>query len=114
MTTEGESQEVEASSEISAGLGRDALLERLRWIASDFNWKRITTAQAKSTVPTLVDAIKTIEKEKALAEIAEKLASALDGYIADCGEGHSRPNFECLTCGNEERILSEYRALVKA
>lgn len=41
---------------------------------------------------------------------AEALAEALDGYQECCGEDHPRPNFDCETCGKEERVLSNYRA----
>ena len=44
---------------------------------------------------------------------AAALADAMDGYQECCGEDHPRPNFECQTCGKEERVLADYRAMVK-
>lgn len=45
---------------------------------------------------------------------AAALAEALDGYQESCGEGHPRPKFDCLTCGEEEQVLSAYRDFMKA
>ena len=57
---------------------------------------------------------KKVEELQAWKTMAGKLAEMLDGYQESCGEEHSRPDFDCLTCGKEERVLADYRALVDA
>ena len=53
-------------------------------------------------------------KLRELGRHAKALAEALDGYQESCGEMHDRPNFDCQTCGKEERVLSDYQAWLSA
>jgi len=91
-----------------------ALLGRMRTLEVDHmpdNWPAVKMED----ISALCDAVvKLNTKRKELEAHAAALAGALDGYQECCGEDHPRPNFECETCGKEERILSDYRAWCSA
>jgi hypothetical protein len=91
-----------------------ALLGRMRTLEVDHmpdDWPAVKMED----VSALCDAVVTLNtKLKDLGRHAEALAGALDGYQDCCGEEHPRPNYECETCGKEERVLSDYRAWTSA
>ena len=86
-----------------------ALLGRMRTLEIDHmpdDWPAVKMED----VSALCDAVVRLNTERReLGHHAKALAEALDGYQDCCGEDHPRPDFDCPTCGKEERVLSDYR-----
>jgi hypothetical protein len=89
------------------------LLGRMRGLAVDHEPQGWPAIQMKD-ITALCDAIVALNtRNRALESHAAALADALNGYQESCGEDHDRGNFDCPTCGKEERILNAYYEFIQ-